>query len=226
MTKISTPEGVSDQAANIVAHVVSEKPNAVLGLATGSTPTGLYQRLVARNVDLSRVTTFNLDEYVGLDPSHPQSYHYFMWHHLFAPAGMRSEQVHFPGPHYEQCIAQAGGIDLQILGIGTNGHIAFNEPGSPLDSRTRTVSLSAQTIRDNARFFNHIDEVPGSAVTMGIATILDARKILLLATGKGKAPAVNAALKGPVTPQLPASALQNHPDVSVLLDYDAAALYT
>ncbi len=221
---LSDYDAVSDRAAHIVADTVRSKPRCVLGLATGSTPVGLYARLLTLEVDLASITTFNLDEYVGLAACHEQSYHYFMWEHLFTPAGMKPEQVHFPDAHYEERIAGAGGIDLQILGIGSNGHIAFNEPGSAHDSRTRTVQLAAQTIHDNARFFDRAEDVPKEAVTMGIGTILDARRILLLATGKAKAPAVSAALEGPVTRDVPASSLQTHGDVHVLLDPEAASL--
>ena len=215
---------VSDRAAHIVADTVRSKPRCVLGLATGSTPVGLYARLRTLEPDLASVTTFNLDEYAGLAACHEQSYRYFMWEHLFTPAGMKPEQVHFPDAHYEDRIAGAGGIDLQILGIGSNGHIAFNEPGSAHDSRTRTVQLAAQTIHDNARFFDRAEDVPREAVTMGIGTILDARHILLLATGEAKAQAVAAALEGPVTQDVPASSLQTHGDVHVLLDKEAASL--
>ena len=214
---------VSDRAAHIVADAIRRKPACVLGLATGSTPVGLYARLLTLDVDFASVTTFNLDEYVGLAACHVQSYRYFMWQHLFTPIGMRPEQVHFPDERYEEQIVRAGGIDLQILGIGSNGHIAFNEPGSSLDSRTRAVQLAAQTIRDNARFFDRAEDVPKEALSMGIGTILDARRILLMATGEAKAPAVFAALEGPVTESVPASALQRHDNVQVLLDTEAAS---
>lgn len=214
---------VSDRAAHIVADAIRRKPACVLGLATGSTPVGLYARLLTMDVDFASVTTFNLDEYAGLAACHVQSYRYFMWQHLFTPAGMQPEQVHFPDEGYEEQIVRAGGIDLQILGIGSNGHIAFNEPGSPLDSRTRAVQLAAQTIRDNARFFDRAEDVPTEALSMGIGTILDARRILLMATGEAKGPAVSAALEGPVTESVPASALQRHDNVQVLLDTEAAS---
>lgn len=214
---------VSERAAQVVADAIRQAPRCVLGLATGSTPVGLYARLLTMGVDFSSVTTFNLDEYVGLAACHVQSYRYFMWQHLFTPAGMQPEQVHFPDERYEEQIVRAGGIDLQILGIGSNGHIAFNEPGSSHASRTRTVELSAQTIRDNARFFDRAEDVPKKAVSMGIGTILEARRILLMATGAAKAPAISAALEGPVTERVPASALQGHDSVHVLLDKEAAS---
>jgi len=201
---------MSKAAAQLVVDVLNTKPNAVLGMATGSTPLGLYQELVrlhqAGQVDFSRVTTFNLDEYVGLSANHPQSYHYFM-----------HEQW------YERRIAECGGIDLQILGIGSDGHIAFNEPGSSLSSRTRLKTLSKQTIDDNARFFERREDVPVYAITMGVGTILDARKLVLVASGKTKAKAIAQAVEGPVTSMVTASALQLHRDASVIVDEQAAA---
>ncbi len=216
-------DAVSERAANLVADCIRRRPRSVLGLATGSTPVGLYARLLTHDLDFSRLITFNLDEYVGLDACHRQSYRFFMWHHFFTPAGMRPEQVHFPESGYDAHIVRSGGIDLQILGLGSNGHIAFNEPGSSHHSGTRTVTLAEQTVRDNARFFVRVEDVPRQAITMGIGSILAARRILLLATGAAKAPAVAAALEGPVTTLLPASALQGHPSVHVLLDEAAAS---
>ncbi|MBE3577223.1 MAG: glucosamine-6-phosphate deaminase [Limnochordales bacterium] len=224
-------------AANRVADLIRRKPNAVLGLATGSTPLGLYEELVRRHreegLDFSQVTTFNLDEYLGLPPDHPASYHYFMRENLFAHINVRPGAVHIPSGvaadieqeciRYEEAIRQAGGIDLQILGIGRNGHIGFNEPGTPFDSRTHVVDLAEDTRRANARFFNSIDEVPRRAVTMGIATIMEAREILLLASGPEKAWAVARTLEGEVTPEVPASVLQRHPRVFVVADRGAAA---
>ncbi len=191
-------EGMSERAARIVAEVVRRKPKAVLGLATGSTPVGLYRELIriARDEDLdfSRITTFNLDEYEGLPARHPQSYHEFMRQNLFDALGLKQRQTHLldgmAGDLAEECVAyeekirQAGGIDIQILGIGADGHIAFCEPGASLAGRTSVVSLHPQTIADNARFFdNHEKDVPRRALSMGIGSILEARCCLILANG-------------------------------------------
>ena len=222
-------EAVSERALEILAARIRTAPQSVVGLATGSTPIGLYRRLAAADLDWSGVTSFNLDEYEGLAPDHPQSYHHFMWTHLFRHVNIAPANVHVPtaeegGAAFEARIAEAGGIDLQVLGIGANGHIGFNEPGSSLDSATRRVTLAARTIADNARFFESASAVPRSAVTMGIGTIMQARTILLMACGAGKAEAVAGALEGPVTTDLPASVLQRHADVQVLLDEAAASL--
>ncbi|MGA0845660.1 MAG: glucosamine-6-phosphate deaminase [Luteolibacter sp.] len=226
----------SDAAARIaadqIAALLKQKPDAVLGLATGSTPVQLYRMLIDMNLDWSRVTTFNLDEYIGLPREHPQSYHSFMWENLFSRVNIKPENVHIPDGNaadipamcaaYEEAIRAAGGIDLQLLGIGTDGHIGFNEPGSSLASRTRLKTLTERTRSDNARFFDSLDEVPYHCVTMGIGTILDARVNVLLAFGENKAEAIAGAVEGPVTADNPASALQFHPSVKVYLD-DAAA---
>lgn len=230
-------EALSRVAAREVARVLNRKPNAVLGLATGSTPLGLYAELVRRHreegLNFSQVTTFNLDEYVGLRSDHPQSYHHFMHEHLFRHLNIPRQNIYMPSgttdnyeafcTWYEQRIRECGGIDLQILGIGSDGHIAFNEPGSSLGSRTRIKILAKETIDDNARFFERREDVPTYAITMGVGTIMEARKILLLANGKKKAAAVAAAIEGPVTSMITASALQMHPDVVYLLDRDAAS---
>ena len=227
---------VSPQAAAAVADLLRAQPQAVLGLATGSTPLGLYQELIRlhreENLDFSQVTTFNLDEYVGLAADHPQSYHYFMHDNLFRHINVPHENIHIPDgtasdyrafcESYEARIESCGGIDLQVLGIGSDGHIAFNEPGSSLASRTRIKTLARQTIEDNARFFDSVDDVPIYAITMGVGTILDARKIILLANGANKASAVAAAVEGPVTSMCTASVLQNHPDTIFFLDTEAA----
>ncbi|NNV03029.1 glucosamine-6-phosphate deaminase [Brevibacillus sp. MCWH] len=231
-------ESLSKAAAHIVAQVVTAKPTAVLGLATGSTPIGMYRELARlhreEGVDFSRVTTFNLDEYVGLPPHHPQSYHTFMQEHFFRHVNIPLEQTNIPrgdAPdlqaecrRYEAAIAAAGGIDLQVLGIGGNGHIGFNEPGSDAETTTRIVELAQSTIKANARFFESIDEVPTKAVSMGIKTILAAKRIMLLASGEAKADAVRRMLEGEKTPDVPASLLQLHSDVTVIADKEAAAL--
>lgn len=230
-------EQVSSRAADIICSTLSAKPNSVLGLATGGTPLSTYQKLVQRyeagQASFGEATSFNLDEYVGLPPDHEQSYHAFMHTHLFGQTDFDSQRCFLPDgcaenqaeacERYEQMIDEAGGIDLQLLGVGTDGHIAFNEPGSSLASRTRLKALTQQTRSDNARFFDSIDQVPRLSITVGIGTILDAERILLLATGQGKASAVRALVEGPVTSQVPASALQLHPDVTILLDEDAAS---
>ena len=234
-------DAVSERAARLVSEEIRRRSlrtgHAVLGCATGSTPIGLYQRLISRDdpeaPDFSKVTTFNLDEYVGLSPEHPQSYWHFMREHLFDHVGIDTDRIHIPDgmaadldaacAGYERSIEEAGGIDLQILGIGSNAHLAFNEPGSSLGSRTRVQTLTAKTLADNARFFGEAEAPPHEAVTMGLGTIMDARKLLMLASGTGKAAAVRAALEGPVTAMCPASVLQMHPHAHILLDEDAAS---
>jgi glucosamine-6-phosphate deaminase len=224
-------------AADIFAKAISAKPNIVLGLATGGTPIEMYKELIRKHkeegLDFSRVKSFNLDEYVGLSGYHSQSYRYFMDENLFNHININKQNTRLPDgkandfqiscQEYENDIQRAAGIDLQVLGIGSNGHIAFNEPSSPRDSRTRVVSLTESTIKDNARFFENESEVPKKAVTMGLATILEAREIVLLATGGNKAEAVSKAIKGTVSSDVPASFLQNHPDCIFILDAEAAA---
>ncbi len=230
-------DSVSRCAARFFVELLQHKPNAVLGLATGSTPVATYRELIrlhqSGEIDFSHVTTFNLDEYVGLAPDHPQSYRRFMQEQLFSAINIRPERTHLPDgcdldfasscQAYEERIAAHGGIDLQLLGIGSDGHIAFNEPGSSLASRTRVKSLVAETIRDNARFFGSEQEVPRLAVTMGVGTILEARQIVLLATGASKAAAIAATVEGPITAQITASALQLHRNAIVILDEAAAS---
>jgi len=232
----STYDQMSRAAAEVIANCLNAKPNAVLGMATGSTPLGVYRELVKMyqqgQIDLSHVTTFNLDEYVGLPITHEQSYHHFMHENFFRHVNIPPQNIHIPSgtttnyrafcEWYEKRIVEAGGIDLQILGIGSDGHIAFNEPGSSLSSRTRLKTLAKQTIEDNARFFPKADDVPIYAITMGVGTILEARQILLLANGANKAQAVAEAIEGPVTSMITASALQMHPWARAFLD-DAAA---
>ena len=231
-----TAEAASIAAARIVAQLVRRKPDAVLGLATGSTPLRMYAELVRMHreeaLDFSRVTAFNLDEYAGLAAEHPQSYRAFMWEHLFRHLEVRRDRLHIPNglaadvpaecAAYEAAIRAAGGIDLQVLGIGTDGHIGFNEPSSSLASRTRIKTLTAQTRRDNARFFGSAEAVPFHVITMGVGTIMDARQVLLLAFGEGKSRAVAAAVEGAITAMNPASILQMHPVAKCLLDEPAA----
>ena len=225
------------RAAGLYVDLLRRKPDAVLGLATGSTPLGLYARLAAlcRAGELSfrRATSFNLDEYVGLPATHDQSYRYFMEHNLFSHVDLPAERTHVPSgldvsdaalAGYDAAIEAAGGIDLQLLGLGGNGHIGFNEPGTPFGLGTHVVELTARTRQDNARFFASLDEVPTHAATMGVKTVMHARAILLLAFGSAKAEAVRAALTGPVTEEVPASVLQLHPDVTVICDEEAAKL--
>ena len=228
---------ISRVAATMVAHTMNSKPNAVLGLATGSTPLGIYKELARmhreQSLDFAHVTTFNLDEYVGLSQDNPQSYHYFMNENLFKHINIPAQNIYIPSgttdnyeafcQWYENRIVECGGIDLQILGIGSDGHIAFNEPTSSLGSRTRIKTLAKQTIDDNARFFEHSEDVPIYAITMGVGTILEAKRLMLLATGENKADAVAAAIEGPVTSMITASALQLHRDAIVLLDRAAAS---
>lgn len=232
---IGTEQELAQKAAQQYKALLSEKPNAVLGYATGSTPLGLYAELVrlckAGQLDYRPVTTFNLDEYVGLDGSHEQSYRYFMNTNLFSHINIDLANTHVPSGldieaagDYDRAIAAAGGIDLQLLGIGNNGHIGFNEPGTPFGSRTHLVDLTPSTREANQRFFNALDEVPTQAVTMGIRTVMNARRIMLIALGKGKAEIIRKTILGPVTEEVPASVLQLHPDVEIYLDHDAASL--
>ena len=230
-------EDLGKQAANVVAQTLNSKPDAVLGLATGSTPLSLYRELVRMHrdegLDFSQVTTFNLDEYVGLSKSDPQSYHYFMHEHLFRHINIAQQNIYIPSgttdnyeafcKWYEGRIESCGGIDLQVLGIGTDGHIAFNEPTSSLASRTRIKTLARQTIEDNSRFFDKTEDVPIYAITMGVGTILEAKKIILMANGENKADAVAATVEGPVTSMITASALQLHPDTTLFLDRTASS---
>ncbi len=226
-------EAATEVAADIITKLLRRKPDAVLGLATGSTPQLLYRRLIERKLDWSRVTTFNLDEYLGLSTEHPQSYHHFMWSNLFSHINIRPENVHIPDgmtrnvaafcEEYEQRIKAAGGIDLQLLGIGSDGHIGFNEPTSSLASRTRIKTLTENTRRDNARFFAEGEEVPKHVLTMGIGTIMEARVNLLLAFGDNKADAVVEAVEGPVSAMNPASVLQLHRTAIFCIDEPAAS---
>jgi len=237
---LPTASEASEVAARLVARQLREKPNSVLGLATGSTPSRLYQLLARMHredgLDFSKATTFNLDEYVNLDPNHPASYHQFMEENFFSHVNVRRESVHIPDgmiadvpahcSDYERAIRKAGGIDLQILGLGSDGHLGFNEPGSSLASRTRIKTLTERTRTDNARFFTGAQEVPHHVITMGLGTIMESRMCLLLAFGKAKAEAVAASVEGPVTASVPGSLLQFHPQAKVLLDAESASLLT
>jgi glucosamine-6-phosphate deaminase len=232
-----SPEAGCLLGARIIAGLVRRKPDAVLGLATGRTPLRLYGELVRlhreEGLDFSRVTTFNLDEYVGLAPDHPQSYRRFMDESLFGPAGFDPARTFVPNGVaadlqaecrlYERRIAAAGGIDLQLLGLGRNGHIGFNEPTGSLSSRTWIKILSEQTRRDNGALFGVAEEVPRHAITMGVGTILDARRCLLLAFGPAKVRAVELMVEGAVSALCPGSALQLHPRTTVVLDENSAA---
>jgi len=241
-------DAMSKKGAEIIASRIRRKPNLVLGLATGSTPLGLYKELIklhkSDGLDFSKVITFNLDEYIGVPPEHDQSYHYFMNENLFKHININPSNVHVPqGMYgdlkissfetdpkieqfciwYEENIRGFGGVDIQVLGIGGNGHIAFNEPGSSLGSRTRIKTLTDKTVKDNSRFFKSVKEVPRYAITMGVGTIMEAKELLLLANGDGKADAVKSAVEGPITAMCPASALQLHRRAIVLTDKKAAA---
>jgi len=235
---------LSREAARVVSEIVREKPSAVLGLATGGTPLGLYKELIRMHkeegLDFSKITTFNLDEYIGLPPTHPQSYHYFMHENLFKHINVGERFIHIPSgmvdvndvnrihkycDWYEEQIDAVGGIDLQVLGIGANGHIGFNEPGSSLGALTRIKTLTPKTRSDNARFFDgDIEKVPKYAITMGIGTIMKARIVLMLATGKHKAQAIRETGEGPITARVPASMVQMHRKVILIVDEEAGSL--
>ena len=234
---VGDAEEIARSVADIYASLLKVKPAAVLGFATGSTPLPLYAELVRRTaagkLSFADVTSFNLDEYVGLAPTHDQSYRYFMDTNLFNLIDIDPARVHVPSglntdadtlAAYDAAIQAAGGVDLQLLGIGCNGHIGFNEPGTPLDSETHVVTLTLNTREVNARFFASLDEVPTHAATMGIKTVMNARQLVLIATGASKAEAVRATVCGPVTPEVPASALQLHPCAYIFADEEAASL--
>jgi glucosamine-6-phosphate deaminase len=233
---LESAHAVAVKAADICSELIQRKPDARLGLATGATPQALYAELIRRNrqdlLSFAHVETFNLDEYLGISPDHPQSFHRAMRDSLFAEVDIDPANTHLlrgdsadpvaEARAYEALIKNRGGIDLQILGIGRNGHIGFNEPGSSLGSRTRVKTLARVTLRDNQLGPPDFEE-PIMAITMGIGTILDARALVLIATGAAKAEAVAAALEGPLAVSCPASAIQLHPDATVVLDPEAAA---
>lgn len=228
---------MSRKAAEIFAAQMILKPDCVLGLATGSTPIGTYEQLIewykAGELDFSEVKTVNLDEYVGLDGSSDQSYRYFMNHNLFDHVNIDKANTNVPNGkapdmaaeacRYEKLIKSLGGIDVQLLGIGNNGHIGFNEPHDAFDKCTHEVQLTESTIQANARFFESLDEVPKTAISMGIGTIMQAKKIVLIANGSKKADIIYETCFGPITPNVPASALQLHPDVTIIVDDEAYA---
>lgn len=232
---VGTEQEIAQKAAQRYVELLAKKPNAVLGYATGSTPLGLYAELARLNkagtLDFKDATTFNLDEYAGLDGTHDQSYRYFMNTNLFNHINIDIANTHVPSgldiaaaEDYDKQIEAAGGIDLQLLGIGNNGHIGFNEPNTPFGSRTHLVDLTESTREANKRFFASIDEVPTQAVTMGVRTVMNARSVILVAIGKVKAEIIRQTLLGPVTEEVPASVLQLHPDCEIYLDHEAASL--
>ncbi|MBA2873282.1 glucosamine-6-phosphate deaminase [Anoxybacillus caldiproteolyticus] len=229
---------MSEKAAKIIIEQIKKKPNSVLGLATGETVLGTYAALAddhRRNgTSYERVHTFNLDEYLGLGPDHPNSYHYYMNRHLFSHIDIPVSQTYIPNgladdaeaecKRYENLIDEVGGIDLQLLGIGRNGHIGFNEPGTPFSTVTHVVELAPSTRQANARFFPTLEDVPSKAITMGIATIMKSGHIILLASGKTKAPIMAQLFEKDVTPLIPASVLKTHPNVTIIADQEALSL--
>ena len=227
-------EALSELGAEIIANTIKANPSCTLGLATGSSPIGTYQNLVkayqAKEISFANVKTYNLDEYCGIDRSHPQSYYYFMHDNLFNHVDINEENVHVPAVSndnleqdcktYNDMLHNAN-IELQLLGIGGNGHIGFNEPGTPFNQETFIVELTDKTRQDNKRFFNSIDEVPTHAITMGINNIMQAKRILMLISGESKADTVVKLLSGEITPDFPASILNKHEDVTVIIDQAA-----
>lgn len=230
--KVKDYAELSRKAANIIAAQIIMKPDCVLGLATGSSPIGTYEQLVekynAGDLDFSKLSTVNLDEYRGLSHSDPQSYHYFMNENLFKHVNVRKDATFVPDGSnpdaaaacaaHEEIIRSLGGIDLQLLGLGNNGHIGFNEPAAAFDKETHCVDLTESTIQANSRLFDSIEQVPTQAYTMGIGTIMLAKKILVVVNGEVKADAVAKSFFGPITPEVPASVLQMHPDVTIVAD--------
>jgi len=231
-------QAMSKKAALMVASQITLKANSNLGLATGATPLAMYNNLIEmyeqNEVDFSEVQSFNLDEYCGLAENHPNSYHYYMYDNFFNNINIKEKNVHIPNGtaenfnkecrNYENSIKRARGIDLQILGIGSNGHIGFNEPAENLNVATEVVDLKSETIDANSRYFDSKDEVPKKAISMGMATILKADRIVLLASGKNKAEAIKNTISGKISTKVPASLLQTHPKITILLDKEAASL--
>lgn len=233
---IATKEEINKLVSDEIISLINNNPNCILGLATGSTPLGVYNFLVKayneNKVSFENVKSFNLDEYVGLEPNHNQSYRFFMNNNLFNHINIDKMNTFIPSNKkddnnyllYDDKIINNGGIDLQLLGIGSNGHIAFNEPGTPFKSKTHIVTLKESTIKDNSRFFNSIDEVPKEAITMGLNSIMQAKKIILIAFGKNKAEAINTMFNKDPNEDLPASILQKHPNTTIYCDEEAASL--
>lgn len=234
--KVNDYNEMSKKAANILASQITLKSNSVLGLATGDTPLGMYKELVnlynKKELDFAEVKSFNLDEYYGLDINNKQSYYYFMMNNLFNHINIPFANINIPNGRvkdideecltYEKKIKDAGGIDIQVLGIGVNGHIGFNEPDVNFEAKTHLVTLDKSTIEANSRFFNNKDEVPTKAISMGIGTIMNSKKIVLLACGSSKADIIAKSINGKITPEVPASILQLHQDVTVIVDEAAA----
>ncbi|MFJ5672280.1 glucosamine-6-phosphate deaminase [Bacillus safensis] len=236
--EFESKDQLGKEAAAIIARTIAAKPDAVLGLATGGTPIDTYKELIqlhqAHQLSFKHTKTINLDEYAGLNPEHENSYMTYMKRHLFDHIDLPQDQYFLPNGNaahlekeclrYDQLIEDVGGIDLQLLGIGQNGHIGFNEPGTPFNSKTHVVQLDENTRQANARYFSSIDEVPTHAITMGIASILSSKKILLLASGKSKAKVIQYLEQAEIHPDFPASALKLHEDVTVLIDREAGSL--
>lgn len=236
--KVKNYDEMSRQAAGIIASMITLNPACVLGLATGSTPEGIYRELIKGynngDLDFSEVKSVNLDEYQGLDPNNDQSYYYYMTDKLFNHVNIKKENYHLPNglaedaakecARYDEIIKSLGGVDLQLLGIGINGHIGFNEPSEKLEKDVHLAKLTESTINANARFFKSYDDIPKHAFTMGVRTIMSARKIVLAASGKSKAEIMPAVINGPITTAVPASLLQLHPDVTIIADEDALSL--
>ncbi|KEI96129.1 glucosamine-6-phosphate deaminase [Clostridium botulinum] len=234
---VDSYEEMSKKAAAMIASQVILKPDSVLGLATGDTPIGMYKEIINiyknEKMDFSKVRTFNLDEYYGLNRENPQSYYYYMINNLFNHVNIDKNNINIPNgmadnieiecKEYERKIDKAGGIDLQILGIGVNGHIGFNEPNISFESETHLVNLNEKTIESNSRFFSSKEEVPTKAISMGIKSIIHSKKIILLACGSAKSDAVSKAINGKINPNIPASILQLHRDVVVIIDKEAAS---
>jgi glucosamine-6-phosphate deaminase len=235
---VESYEEMSMMAANLVKNQVIAKPKTVLGLAAGNTPLGMYKELAMAYkrgaVDFSQITTFNLDEYSGLGPDHRQSYHYYMNQNFFSQINIQEQNIYIPNgmtddiekecTAYDEKILKKGGIDLQILGIGENGHIGFNEPNPDFIEKTHLVKLNPTTVEANSIYFDSTDDVPTYAITMGIKNILESKMLILMASGEDKAEAIHKAIKGEITPQVPASILQSHPNAVFIIDKSASIL--
>ncbi|RUO37825.1 glucosamine-6-phosphate deaminase [Aliidiomarina taiwanensis] len=235
---LPNPHAIAEYLSNLLVQKIQENPKLVLGLATGSTMEPIYAAFVVQakqlGLNLNDIVTFNLDEYIGLAPEHPQSYHHYMQTHLFKPAGIRQEQVSLPSGmcrdvelecvNYSKKIQAAGGLDFQLLGIGTNGHIGFNEPGTPFSSLTHVVDLSENTRRDNGRFFEDKSQVPTQAITMGIEDIMSAKEVVLVATGSHKAEVMAKLFETAIDEDMPASIIKSHDNFKIIVDQAAAEL--